>query len=265
VTGLVTPSRTCPKVREVPRDPVRTYGDDLAVVTVVRPGTPPTAVEQLLRSVPAAFARPVQVVVADCGAASPPDGVDVVRLGEDVGRAAAVNRAVAGLPGSVGWVALADPGVEWHPGSLDALLAAVRPRTGALGPRLYDPSGAELELGGDVPGVVDVLRDRPAPPPRTGVVGWLSAACLLLRRAALDSVDGFDPRYVGALDDVDLGDRIGRAGWLVARVPTAGATVRPVTGPPALEPSGVARRRYLHDRSPAPARVLLALAGRGPE
>jgi hypothetical protein len=41
------------------------------------------------------------------------------------------------------------------------------------------------------------------------VVGWLPAECLLLRRTALDSVDGFDPGYVDALDDVDLGARLG--------------------------------------------------------
>jgi N-acetylglucosaminyl-diphospho-decaprenol L-rhamnosyltransferase len=250
-------------VREVPRDPIRTYGDDLAVVTVSRPGTPPDAVERMVRSVPGAIRRPVQVVLADSssdGGAVVPAGVQVVRLGEDVGRGAAVNRAVAGLAGSVGWVALADPGVVWHPGSLDALLGAARPRAGALGPELH---GVASGLGGELPGVLDVLRGRGGEPPRAGVVGWLPATCLLLRRAALDSVDGFDPRYAGPLDDVDLAHRMGRAGWLVVHVPEAGATAHPHPGPAALEPIGAARRRYLHDRSPAPTRALLALAARG--
>jgi N-acetylglucosaminyl-diphospho-decaprenol L-rhamnosyltransferase len=254
-------------VREVPRDPVPTHGDDLAVVVVARPGTPAAAVELTVRSVPGAVGRPPQIVVADCstsGDAARPDGVDVVRLGEDVGRAAAVNRTVAGLAASVGWVALTDPGVEWQPGSLDMLLTAAGPRAGVLGPKLRDPSGAVLGLGGDLPGLVDVLRGRPGTRPWAGQVGWLPASCVLLRRAALDSVDGFDPRYVGAWDDVDLGDRIGRAGWLVVHVPKAVATVNPTSGPIELEPAGTARRRYLHDRSPAPTRALLALTGRGP-
>jgi N-acetylglucosaminyl-diphospho-decaprenol L-rhamnosyltransferase len=262
VTGLVGLSGTCPKVREVPRDPIRTYGDDLAVVTVSRPGTSPDAVARMVRSVAGATRRPAQLVLADSsadGGAPVPAGVEVVRLGADVGRGAAVNRAVAGLTGTVGWVALADPGVVWHPGSLDALLGAARPRAGALGPRLHGSSGT----GGALPGAFDVLRGRAGEAPRAGVVGWLPATCLLLRRAALDSVDGFDPRYPGPLDDVDLAHRLGRAGWLVVHVPDAEATAHPQPGPAALEPIGAARRRYLHDRSPAPTRALLALAARG--
>jgi N-acetylglucosaminyl-diphospho-decaprenol L-rhamnosyltransferase len=44
---------------------------------------------------------------------------------------------------------------------------------------------------------------------------------LLLRRQAFDSVDGFDSRYFMYMEDVDLGDRLGRAGWLNVYVPTA--------------------------------------------
>jgi N-acetylglucosaminyl-diphospho-decaprenol L-rhamnosyltransferase len=128
---------------------------------------------------------------------------------------------------------------------------------------LDGPAGAVPGLGGRLPGPLDLLRGRSGAPPRAGEVGWLPATCLLLRRAALDSVDGFDPRYPGPLDDVDLAHRLGRAGWLVLHVPEAGATAHPQPGPAALEPIGAARRRYLHDRSPAPTRVLLALAARG--
>jgi N-acetylglucosaminyl-diphospho-decaprenol L-rhamnosyltransferase len=263
VTGVVGASGTCPNVREVPRDPIRTYGDDLAVVTVARPGTPSDALQRTVGSVAGATTRPVRIVLADSsvdGLAEVPAGVDVVALGEDVGRGAAVNRAVTGLADPVGWVALADPGVVLHPGSLDVLLGAAVPRAGALGPQL---DGAGPGLGGDLPGPLDVLRGRGGTSPRAGAVGWLPATCLLLRRAALDSVDGFDPRYPGPLDDVDLAHRLGRAGWLVLHVPEAGATAHPQPGPAALEPIGAARRRYLHDRSPAPTRVLLALATRG--
>jgi N-acetylglucosaminyl-diphospho-decaprenol L-rhamnosyltransferase len=53
------------------------------------------------------------------------------------------------------------------------------------------------------------------------VAGWLSGSCLLMRREAFDSVDGFDPRYFMYFEDVDLGDRLGRAGWQNVYVPTA--------------------------------------------
>ena len=57
--------------------------------------------------------------------------------------------------------------------------------------------------------------------PTEGSVGWLSGSCLLLRRKAFDAVDGFDPAYFMYFEDVDLGDRLGRAGWPSIYVPAA--------------------------------------------
>ena len=50
---------------------------------------------------------------------------------------------------------------------------------------------------------------------------WLSGSCLLLRRRAFDSVGGFDSRYFMYIEDVDLGDRLGKAGWQNVYVPGA--------------------------------------------
>jgi N-acetylglucosaminyl-diphospho-decaprenol L-rhamnosyltransferase len=52
-------------------------------------------------------------------------------------------------------------------------------------------------------------------------VGWLSGSCLLVRRAAFDEVAGFDDRYFMYMEDVDLGDRMGKAGWQNIYVPGA--------------------------------------------
>jgi N-acetylglucosaminyl-diphospho-decaprenol L-rhamnosyltransferase len=52
-------------------------------------------------------------------------------------------------------------------------------------------------------------------------VGWLSGSCLLVRRAAFEQVGGFDERYFMYMEDVDLGDRLGKAGWLNVYVPSA--------------------------------------------
>ena len=62
-------------------------------------------------------------------------------------------------------------------------------------------------------------QDRLEPSERP--VGWLSGSCLLLRRAAFDEVDGFDERYFMYMEDVDLGDRLGKAGWQNVYVPSA--------------------------------------------
>ena len=54
--------------------------------------------------------------------------------------------------------------------------------------------------------------------------GWLSGACLLLRREAFEQVGGFDPSYFMFFEDVDLGERLGRAGWTNRYVPRAEVT-----------------------------------------
>lgn len=255
-------------MRAVERDPDREYGDGVAVVTVTQPPAEP--LDRFLGSLDAATAAPVRVVVADTAGAEVPAGVDVLRIGEDVGRHAAANRAVAGLDPALGWVVVADPGVQWCAGALDALLdaAARHPRAGALGPRLRAPAGGVLVSGGSLPTPVDVRRGKIAADLRPGPVGWVSASCLLLRRAAWDSVDGFDPRYRGApapghagldMAAVDLGDRLGRAGWLAVHVPTAEVTFTARTGPGIRKQHEDGLRRYRRDRSAGPVRTLLGL------
>jgi N-acetylglucosaminyl-diphospho-decaprenol L-rhamnosyltransferase len=161
--------------------------------------------------------------------------------------------------------------VRWRPGSLDALLAAAtrHPRAGLLGPRMLGPSGA-VPSGGPLPTLPAAARGRvPMGVPGPGQVGWLSTAAVLLRRPAWDSVDGFDSRYLGGpgdLGDVDLADRLVRAGWLVVHEPVAEVVVEggeeSRNGHGILEPHADGLRRYVHDRGRAPARALFALTGR---
>jgi N-acetylglucosaminyl-diphospho-decaprenol L-rhamnosyltransferase len=256
-------------VLRVRSDPVQEYGDGLAVVTVTRRGRP--SLDGFRAALPAATRRPARLVVVDT-ASSTGEG-DVLRLAEDVGRAAAINRAVAGLEPSVGWVVIADPWLRWRPGAVDVLLAAsVRhPRAGLLGPQLY-AAGDVMPSGGPLPGVLAAARGRIPSGTSAGPTGWLSTAGVLVRRVAWDSVDGFDGRYLGGpgeIGDVDLGDRLGRAGWLVVAVPEAAADVEPDDAPGdehgILEPHAAGLRRYVRDRARGPARALAALARRSPD
>ena len=69
------------------------------------------------------------------------------------------------------------------------------------------------------PWTAEYRQERTDPSERP--VGWLSGSCLLLRRAAFDEVSGFDERYFMYMEDVDLGDRLGKAGWQNVYVPSA--------------------------------------------
>ncbi|MCP2170027.1 glycosyltransferase family 2 protein [Goodfellowiella coeruleoviolacea] len=226
-------------------EPTR-YGDDLAVVTVTY--SPGDTLDRFLDTLDRATTRPVRVVLADNGstdgaperAAAKHDNVTLVPTGGNLGYGGGANRGVAELPDEVGWVVIANPDLEWGAGSLDALLAAAErwPRGGAFGPLIREPSGevypsARLlpSLGRGI-GHAALGKVWPANPwtrayrqedvaTSERAVGWLSGSCLLLRRTAFDSVDGFDSSYFMYFEDVDLGDRLGRAGWLNVYVPDA--------------------------------------------
>jgi GT2 family glycosyltransferase len=63
-----------------------------------------------------------------------------------------------------------------------------------------------------------------------------SAACLMLRRSALDRVGFFDPRYFLSGEDLDLCYRLKLGGWKIFYVPSATATHH-------LKPASPERRR----------------------
>jgi N-acetylglucosaminyl-diphospho-decaprenol L-rhamnosyltransferase len=225
---------------------LRCYGDELAVITIGRRGA--------------------EVVT--------PSATESLELSEELGRPAVVNRAIAGLDERIGWVAVLDPGITLAPGALEVLRGAASPRAGLLGPLLRGPSHIGLPSCGPLPAFGELLRGRvPASPVVAGPIGWLDGRCVLVRRLACDSVDGYDSRHAGTGTrpepaDVDLGDRLGRAGWLVIGVPESEATVHPVERQGILdirgpESRGEGLRRYVRDRYRAPARTLMALARRG--
>ncbi|EHR49206.1 putative glycosyltransferase [Saccharomonospora marina XMU15] len=223
----------------------KTYGDAVAVVTVTY--SPGETLDRFLDTLDKATDRDVTVVLADNGSvdgaperAAEREHVRLVRTGGNLGYGGAVNRGVAELDDSVGWVVIANPDLEWDPGSLDTLLEVARrwPRGAAFGPLIREPDGSVYPSARLLPslgrGVGHALlgkvwpanpwtrayrQDRALPSERTA--GWLSGSCQLVRRVAFDSVGGFDPRYFMYFEDVDFGDRLGRAGWLNVYAPSA--------------------------------------------
>ncbi|MGI8666729.1 MAG: glycosyltransferase family 2 protein [Jatrophihabitans sp.] len=249
-----------------------------------------TALDTFLDSLAQASKRPLDVLIADNGStdqapqrAARRDGVRLLCTGANLGYGRAANLGAAEVAGD--WLVLANPDVVWTPGAIDELLAVAErwPRAGAVGPLIRDSDGAVYPSARELPtflgGIGHALfgwwwpgnpwtrayrHDHAEPSER--VAGWLSGSCLLVRRAAFDSVAGFDPRYFMYFEDVDLGDRLARAGWLNVYAPSAEIVH---TGSHATERHKQAMfiehhrsaYRYLSGRYPgltgAPARALL--------
>jgi GT2 family glycosyltransferase len=182
---------------------------------------------------------------------------------DNLGFARASNQGAARARGRM--VLFLNSDAEPSPGSLSALVGYLdaRPRAGAVGPRLRHPDGGSPRSCFRFPSLTRPLLDtglvRRLAGPRFsltyplgdrrlaegGVVDWLSGACLLVRREALDAVRGFDERYFMYFEDTDLCRRLWALGWAVHFWP--GAEVLHVGGASARGLS--ARLRFEVQRS----------------
>ncbi|WP_354053557.1 glycosyltransferase family 2 protein [Dietzia sp. 2505] len=223
----------------------------LPVVTVTY--SPGDHLRRFIETLPGSTTRPVGLVMADNGstdgapeaAAAAHDFAEFFPTGGNLGYGTAINRAVTEIsrrPGDFDqeFVLVVNPDVWFEPGSVDALLDAAGrwPRAAAFGPRIAETDGsvypsarAVPRLGAGIghallgpvwpgnPWTAHYLDDSDMDSERTA--GWLSGSCLLLRREAFDALGGFDERYFMYLEDVDLGDRLGRAGWQSVYVPSS--------------------------------------------
>jgi N-acetylglucosaminyl-diphospho-decaprenol L-rhamnosyltransferase len=224
--------------------------DELTVVTVTY--SPGPHLGRFLSTLSHATERPVSVIMADNGSTdgSPEEALErfpntrLLRTGGNLGYGTAVNRAVAEMRKdsreNLDLFIVANPDVQWGPNSIDAMLEAAErwPRAASFGPLIRDPDGSVYPSARHLPSVIrggmhavvgPVWRSNPWTAayrqdrlePSERPVGWLSGSCLLLRGAAFDAVGGFDERYFMYMEDVDLGDRLGRAGWQNVYVPSA--------------------------------------------
>jgi N-acetylglucosaminyl-diphospho-decaprenol L-rhamnosyltransferase len=223
--------------------------DELIVVTVTY--SPGPHLDRFLASLSHATDRPVTVIMADNGSTDgAPEAalerypnVKLLRTGANLGYGTAVNRAVAEYLNDsecYDFFVVANPDVQWGPRCIDILLeAAARwPRAGALGPLVREPDGSVYPSARHLPSLIrggmhavvgpfwwsnpwSIAYRQERREPSERPVGWLSGSCLLLRRAAFDEVAGFDERYFMYMEDVDLGDRLGKAGWQNVYVPSA--------------------------------------------
>jgi N-acetylglucosaminyl-diphospho-decaprenol L-rhamnosyltransferase len=154
-----------------------------------------------------------------------------------------VNLGTAATSGD--WVVFANPDVVPEPDTVAALVAfgESRERCGLAGPRTTWPDGRWQPTRRRFPTVRGtVVRRTPLRhlhPPLEEQRGhylldedvatpveadWLLGAFLLMRRAMLDELGGWDEGYRHYVEDIDLGYRAMRAGWERWYVPAAHVT-----------------------------------------
>ncbi len=164
------------------------------------------------------------------------DRLRLIRNPENRGFAAANNQIVARAAG--GPLLFLNPDCLLSPGALGRLCAALTadPGAGMAGGRILNPDGGEQRgCRRHLPGIGGALTkalatngsanrvDRNTEPLPAGPirVEAVSGACMLVRRAALQAVGGWDEGYFLHCEDLDLCRRFGDAGWRILFVPDA--------------------------------------------
>ena len=166
-----------------------------------------------------------------------------LELGSNDGYGSAINRAVETLPREVDWILISNPDVILGEGAVDTLLevALSGDRVGAVGPGILELDGQFYPSARRVPSLrtglghalfANVWKSNPwsrsyrsdGDHENRREAGWLSGACLLVRRSLFDSLGGFDEGYFMYFEDVDLGYRIGKAGFTNVYEPRARVT-----------------------------------------
>ena len=160
---------------------------------------------------------------------------------ENVGFARAVNQGIAATTGE--FVLVLNPDCFVEQGSIPALIGYLRahPKTGVVGPRMVGEDGSLQYSARSFPDHFTFLFNRYSLLTRlfprnrhsrryllldwdhrsVRSVDWLSGACLMVRRTAIDQVGPMDEAYFMFNEDVDWCRRMRQGGWDVVYVPEA--------------------------------------------
>jgi GT2 family glycosyltransferase len=166
---------------------------------------------------------------------------------QNVGFARGVNQGLAATSGPL--VLIMNPDCRLAHGACDALTRELQrsDRVALVAPRILNPDGSDQGSARGDPDMLTGLFGRTAllrrALPRLAVsqrnvvsraadgdsaidVDWVSGACMLARRSALEQVNGFDERYFLYWEDADLCRRLRREGYRIRYVPGATAVHR---------------------------------------
>ena len=164
----------------------------------------------------------------------------LIRNNRNLGFAKAVNRAIKN--GSAPYVLILNPDTLVLPGLLSTTLRYMEnhPEVGVLGPRILDSDGIVQGSARSFPNLLTALFGRKSilskimphnPITRENIltvqsdgmnpmeVDWVSGACMLVRRDAIDGVGPLDERFFMYWEDADWCRRMWRKGWKVIYFP----------------------------------------------
>jgi GT2 family glycosyltransferase len=193
--------------------------------------------DKLAVSLPALRPQVDEVVVIANVPGSVAHGVDAVHNDRPLGFAANLNAGLARTTGDA--VLSVNPDTVPEPGAVAALRTFMeeRPRAGVVGPRMVFPDGSLQPSRRRFPTVIGtIVRRTPlrkivpqrshfhldeALPAEPVQVDWMLGGFLLLRRAMLEELGGFDPAFRLYGEDIDLQYRAHKAGWERWYVPAA--------------------------------------------
>ena len=194
--------------------------------------------------------------------------VRLIRNDVNVGFARAVNQALHECAGK--YLLLLNPDTVLVPGTLVQLLEVLinDPLVGAVGPSIHHSNGrlrvlsagrqptlwrmfthATLlsRLSRRIPMLegLNLLNGIHDDRPRD--VEWLTGACLMVRRAALDAAGGLSERWFMYTEDVELCWRLHSAGWRLVHLPSARVVHHMGASADSTKPQDTAWALTLHD------------------
>jgi GT2 family glycosyltransferase len=202
-----------------------------AAVVVLTYRAPEGLLEQAIDALLAA-GGPVPIVVDNGGAAGERLGdrrVDLVESPRNDGYGAGMNRGMRrAFADGATYVALLNDDVIVEPGWLDAALDGFdSPSVGAVQPLLLDLDGTHVNSAGvtvDRAGQgADVGRGAPAghDDDRPQAIDAFTGGAVVVSRAFIDAVGGFDERFFLYYEDVELSRRGRRLGWSYRLAPAS--------------------------------------------
>lgn len=198
---------------------------------------------ELAESLPALLPQVDEIVViANVPGSTPADtaGVRVIENSQPRGYAANINAGVAVTTGEL--VLVSNPDAVPEPGAVSLLrdFVEAHDRCGVAGPQLVNPDGSWQPSRRRFPTVRGtfvrrtplrrlrpplehqrdhyLLDERPTEPVPAD---WMLGGCLLLRRAMLEDLAGFDEGFRMYGEEIDLCYRAAKTGWERWYVPAA--------------------------------------------